>query len=187
MTGFFQQMQIDSHEALGVLNTLFEILAPSALRPVDMLLRSMFVTPSTMVSNFILLDTTSVGVRNPCSKSQTPIQGRNCPRFARLSNWRLPLCPTCIPVCERDEATVCWVGLLDYKIYHRMRRFVYSLNMFLRFSFSLSIGFSEHCPIMGIWHSCYSPGFDFTVYGRHCSFSYSRALFLAVFNLMSNN
>ncbi|XP_077157717.1 huntingtin isoform X3 [Paroedura picta] len=45
-----QQMHIDSHEALGVLNTLFEILAPSALRPVDMLLRSMFVTPSTMDS-----------------------------------------------------------------------------------------------------------------------------------------
>lgn len=44
------QMHIDSHEALGVLNTLFEILAPSSLRPVDMLLRSMFVTPSTMVS-----------------------------------------------------------------------------------------------------------------------------------------
>ncbi|KAL8207662.1 UNVERIFIED_CONTAM: hypothetical protein K2H54_060432 [Gekko kuhli] len=43
-------MHIDSHEALGVLNTLFEILAPSALRPVDMLLRSMFVTPSTMDS-----------------------------------------------------------------------------------------------------------------------------------------
>lgn len=45
-----QQMHIDSHEALGVLNTLFEILAPSSLRPVDMLLRSMFVTPDTMVS-----------------------------------------------------------------------------------------------------------------------------------------
>ncbi|XP_044273862.1 huntingtin isoform X3 [Varanus komodoensis] len=45
-----QQMYIDSHEALGVLNMLFEILAPSALRPVDMLLRSMFVTPATMVS-----------------------------------------------------------------------------------------------------------------------------------------
>ncbi|CAI5783568.1 huntingtin isoform X1 [Podarcis lilfordi] len=45
-----QQMHIDSHEALGVLNTLFEILAPSALRPVDMLLRSMFVTPSTLAS-----------------------------------------------------------------------------------------------------------------------------------------
>lgn len=44
------QMHIDSHEALGVLNTLFEILAPSSLRPVDMLLRSMFVTPETMVS-----------------------------------------------------------------------------------------------------------------------------------------
>uniref|UniRef100_A0A673TZ91 Huntingtin n=1 Tax=Suricata suricatta TaxID=37032 RepID=A0A673TZ91_SURSU len=43
-----QQMHIDSHEALGVLNTLFEILAPSSLRPVDMLLRSMFVTPDTM-------------------------------------------------------------------------------------------------------------------------------------------
>lgn len=43
-------MHIDSHEALGVLNTLFEILAPSSLRPVDMLLRSMFVTPNTMVS-----------------------------------------------------------------------------------------------------------------------------------------
>nr|XP_033806283.1 huntingtin isoform X5 [Geotrypetes seraphini] len=45
-----QQMQIDSHEALGVLNTLFEILAPSSLRPVDMLLRSMFVTPNAMTS-----------------------------------------------------------------------------------------------------------------------------------------
>lgn len=44
-----QQMHIDSHDALGVLNTLFEILAPSSLRPVDMLLRSMFVTPKTMV------------------------------------------------------------------------------------------------------------------------------------------
>lgn len=47
-------MHIDSHEALGVLNTLFEILAPSALRPVDMLLRSMFVTPSTMVSKMLM-------------------------------------------------------------------------------------------------------------------------------------
>ncbi|KAJ8783450.1 hypothetical protein J1605_009155 [Eschrichtius robustus] len=45
-----QQMHIDSHEALGVLNTLFEILAPSSLRPVDMLLRSMFVTPDTLAS-----------------------------------------------------------------------------------------------------------------------------------------
>ncbi|XP_070256233.1 huntingtin isoform X2 [Myotis yumanensis] len=45
-----QQIHIDSHEALGVLNTLFEILAPSSLRPVDMLLRSMFVTPDTMAS-----------------------------------------------------------------------------------------------------------------------------------------
>lgn len=44
-------MHIDSHDALGVLNTLFEILAPSSLRPVDMLLRSMFVTPKTMVSS----------------------------------------------------------------------------------------------------------------------------------------
>uniref|UniRef100_A0A4X2M380 Huntingtin n=1 Tax=Vombatus ursinus TaxID=29139 RepID=A0A4X2M380_VOMUR len=44
------QMHIDSHEALGVLNTLFEILAPSSLRPVDMLLRSMFITPNTMAS-----------------------------------------------------------------------------------------------------------------------------------------
>ncbi|XP_055988635.1 huntingtin isoform X2 [Sorex fumeus] len=45
-----QQMHIDSHEALGVVNTLFEILAPASLRPVDMLLRSMFVTPNTMAS-----------------------------------------------------------------------------------------------------------------------------------------
>ncbi|KAM8940376.1 huntingtin isoform 2-T2 [Pelodytes ibericus] len=45
-----QQMHIDSHEALGVLNTLFETLAPSALRPVDMLLRSMFVIPCSMES-----------------------------------------------------------------------------------------------------------------------------------------
>uniref|UniRef100_A0A8C6NGI5 Huntingtin n=1 Tax=Melopsittacus undulatus TaxID=13146 RepID=A0A8C6NGI5_MELUD len=45
-----QQMHIDSHDALGVLNTLFEILAPSSLRPVDMLLRSMFITPKTMAS-----------------------------------------------------------------------------------------------------------------------------------------
>ncbi|XP_030643764.1 huntingtin [Chanos chanos] len=45
-----QQMHLDSHEALGVLNTLFETVAPSSLRPVDMLLKSMFVTPSTMAS-----------------------------------------------------------------------------------------------------------------------------------------
>ncbi|CAI9613975.1 unnamed protein product [Staurois parvus] len=45
-----QQMHIDSHDALGVLNTLFETLAPSSLRPVDMLLRSMFVIPYTMAS-----------------------------------------------------------------------------------------------------------------------------------------
>lgn len=44
------QMHLDSPEALGVLNTLFETVAPSSLRPVDMLLKSMFVTPSTMVS-----------------------------------------------------------------------------------------------------------------------------------------
>ncbi|MFT7807444.1 huntingtin isoform X1 [Arapaima gigas] len=45
-----QQMHLDSHEALGVLNTLFETVAPSSLRPVDMLLKSMFVTPGTMSS-----------------------------------------------------------------------------------------------------------------------------------------
>ncbi|KAG9346961.1 hypothetical protein JZ751_005888 [Albula glossodonta] len=45
-----QQMLLDSHEALGVLNTLFETVAPSSLRPVDMLLKSMFVTPATMAS-----------------------------------------------------------------------------------------------------------------------------------------
>ncbi|KAJ8416476.1 hypothetical protein AAFF_G00357640 [Aldrovandia affinis] len=45
-----QQMLLDSHEALGVLNTLFETVAPSSLRPVDMLLKSMFVTPGTMSS-----------------------------------------------------------------------------------------------------------------------------------------
>ncbi|XP_057562698.1 huntingtin isoform X4 [Hippopotamus amphibius kiboko] len=45
-----QQMHLDSHEALGVLDTLFEVLAPSSLRPVDMLLRSMFVTPDTLAS-----------------------------------------------------------------------------------------------------------------------------------------
>ncbi len=42
-------MHLDSPEALGVLNTLFETVAPSSLRPVDMLLKSMFTTPSTMV------------------------------------------------------------------------------------------------------------------------------------------
>ncbi|XP_031415878.1 huntingtin isoform X2 [Clupea harengus] len=45
-----QQMHLDSPEALGVLNTLFETVAPSSLRPVDMLLKSMFVTPATMAS-----------------------------------------------------------------------------------------------------------------------------------------
>lgn len=50
-----RQVHIDSHEALGVLNTLFEILAPSSLRPVDMLLRSMFVTPDTLVSTRLLV------------------------------------------------------------------------------------------------------------------------------------
>lgn len=42
-------MHLDSPEALGVLNTLFESVAPSSLRPVDMLLKSMFSTPTTMV------------------------------------------------------------------------------------------------------------------------------------------
>uniref|UniRef100_A0A668A422 Huntingtin n=1 Tax=Myripristis murdjan TaxID=586833 RepID=A0A668A422_9TELE len=45
-----QQMHLDSPEALGVLNTLFETVAPSSLRPVDMLLKSMFTTPGTMTS-----------------------------------------------------------------------------------------------------------------------------------------
>ncbi|XP_047435100.1 huntingtin isoform X8 [Mugil cephalus] len=45
-----QQMHLDSPEALGVLNTLFETVAPSSLRPVDMLLKSMFTIPSTMAS-----------------------------------------------------------------------------------------------------------------------------------------
>lgn len=45
-----QQMHLDSPEALGVLNTLFETVAPSSLRPVDMLLKSMFTTPVTMMS-----------------------------------------------------------------------------------------------------------------------------------------
>lgn len=48
------QMHLDSHEALGVLNTLFEIVAPSSLRPVDMLLKSMFITPSTLVRSCVL-------------------------------------------------------------------------------------------------------------------------------------
>lgn len=47
------QMHLDSPEALGVLNTLFETVAPSSLRPVDMLLKSMFVTPSTMVRELL--------------------------------------------------------------------------------------------------------------------------------------
>ncbi|XP_061534390.1 huntingtin isoform X8 [Phycodurus eques] len=45
-----QQMHLDSPEALGVLNTLLESVAPSSLRPVDMLLKSMFVVPGTMAS-----------------------------------------------------------------------------------------------------------------------------------------
>ncbi|CAK6962936.1 huntingtin isoform X10 [Scomber scombrus] len=45
-----QQMHLDSPEALGVLNTLFESVAPSSLRPVDMLLKSMFTTPASMAS-----------------------------------------------------------------------------------------------------------------------------------------
>ncbi|KAM8879267.1 huntingtin isoform 7-T7 [Spinachia spinachia] len=45
-----QQIHLDSPEALGVLNTLFETVAPSSLRPVDMLLKSMFTTPVTMAS-----------------------------------------------------------------------------------------------------------------------------------------
>ncbi|XP_028270254.1 huntingtin isoform X5 [Parambassis ranga] len=45
-----QQMHLDSPEALGVLNTLFETVAPSSLRPVDMLLKSMFTIPATMTS-----------------------------------------------------------------------------------------------------------------------------------------
>lgn len=47
-------MHLDSPEALGVLNTLFETVAPSSLRPVDMLLKSMFTTPVTMVRALII-------------------------------------------------------------------------------------------------------------------------------------
>ncbi|KAJ3614460.1 hypothetical protein NHX12_018032, partial [Muraenolepis orangiensis] len=43
-------IHLDSPEALGVLNTLFETVAPSSLRPVDMLLKGMFTTPATMAS-----------------------------------------------------------------------------------------------------------------------------------------
>ncbi|XP_070971741.1 huntingtin [Oncorhynchus clarkii lewisi] len=45
-----QQMHLDSPEALGVLNTLFETVAPSSLRPVDMLLKGMFTTPASMAN-----------------------------------------------------------------------------------------------------------------------------------------
>lgn len=47
-------MHLDSPEALGVLNTLFETVAPSSLRPVDMLLKSMFTIPVTMVRDLPL-------------------------------------------------------------------------------------------------------------------------------------
>lgn len=49
-------MHLDSPEALGVLNTLFETVAPSSLRPVDMLLKSMFTIPVTMVRDPLLHD-----------------------------------------------------------------------------------------------------------------------------------
>ena len=49
-------MHLDSPEALGVLNTLFETVAPSSLRPVDMLLKSMFTIPATMVRPVCALD-----------------------------------------------------------------------------------------------------------------------------------
>lgn len=49
-------MHLDSPEALGVLNTLFETVAPSSLRPVDMLLKSMFTTPVTMVRALIICE-----------------------------------------------------------------------------------------------------------------------------------
>uniref|UniRef100_A0A668A4P2 Huntingtin n=1 Tax=Myripristis murdjan TaxID=586833 RepID=A0A668A4P2_9TELE len=48
-----QQMHLDSPEALGVLNTLFETVAPSSLRPVDMLLKSMFTTPVATVQLWV--------------------------------------------------------------------------------------------------------------------------------------
>lgn len=49
-------MHLDSPEALGVLNTLFETVAPSSLRPVDMLLKSMFTIPVTMVRNLTCIN-----------------------------------------------------------------------------------------------------------------------------------
>lgn len=49
-------MHLDSPEALGVLNTLFESVAPSSLRPVDMLLKSMFTIPVTMVRSSYIYD-----------------------------------------------------------------------------------------------------------------------------------
>lgn len=62
----FPQMRLDSPEALGVLNTLFESVAPSSLRPVDMLLKSMFTTPTTMVWPFPLLPRAGLG--DPCER-----------------------------------------------------------------------------------------------------------------------
>uniref|UniRef100_UPI00358E7878 huntingtin isoform X3 n=1 Tax=Myxine glutinosa TaxID=7769 RepID=UPI00358E7878 len=40
-----QQINLDCKEALGVLNTLFEELSPSSLRPVDILLKALFAAP----------------------------------------------------------------------------------------------------------------------------------------------
>lgn len=65
-------MHIDSHEALGVLNTVFEILAPSSLRPVDMLLRSMFVTPATLVSTSPAEPATMVPAARLCRAREWP-------------------------------------------------------------------------------------------------------------------
>ncbi|KAL7976412.1 hypothetical protein Chor_015476 [Crotalus horridus] len=92
-----RQMQIDSHEALGILNTLFEILAPSALRPVDMLLRSMFVTPSTMVRRG----------HPPRSHLARGEGGRGCPVPAQ----DVPSCPLSFPGCRASVSTVqLWVS-----------------------------------------------------------------------------
>lgn len=118
-------MHIDSHEALGVLNTVFEILAPSSLRPVDMLLRSMFVTPSTMVSCLIHL-------QGRANHRPAVVSGQSL--ISLFARTQLPLVRLLWDHPGRTSGVgICWWNKIRVIFFHEMGN---QRNLFFTLSFS---------------------------------------------------
>ncbi|XP_073763926.1 huntingtin isoform X7 [Danio rerio] len=112
-----QQMHLDSHEALGVLNTLFESVAPSSLRPVDMLLKSMFITPSTLASvgtvqlwvsgilailRVLISQSTEDIILSRIQELSLSPYLLSCPTIRRLCDDDVPAPPETLPVAMED-------------------------------------------------------------------------------------